>query len=140
MNLPEHARLTYSTWSSPVIPPVREILGKLDDAHREGFIDGLLQVLGKINQHESVKIMTWQEGYLYVQVKDRRIKHYPCASRFLISFDVSRGTFNDSRSRFRYCFARKGWHALATRLSKDGAVYKYSSCKHPDYTRNCQVA
>lgn len=90
----------------------------------------------KLNKHEDLSIIEWYNPFIYFEIIDTRIKHYPCHCRALISFDTSNGKIASHESENRYQFTRYGWTARICDL----IGYKpniYSSCDNPENEERC---
>lgn len=103
---------------------------------KQEFYDALSRVLAQTNRHEDVYVHFWYAPFVYIEVKDRRWKHYPCGCRFLVSFDLTNGKLASTESENRYTFARKGWVAFATALV-GYSVTRYSDCGNPECVERC---
>lgn len=112
---------------------VGEAIGK--SPHRKVFMSAVEQFAAKANSHETVEVNWWGAPFVYLGVTDDR-KHYPCAMRALISFDLDKGTFAGRGDGRYYVFARKGWGAAVDHLA-GWSVPRYTECAEPGREGTC---
>ena len=130
-----HTRLTWSKFKDSKKRTVTAALHQVDASIKASFFTGLRQVLSHTNRFEMVDVHWWTDGFIYVDVKDTRWKHYPCGHRFLVSFDILTGLWADEKGQ-NYSFARKGWGAFAKWLV-GRPVRKYTDCGDKNKSTTC---
>lgn len=115
---------------------VKQMLGRVDIRIQRAFQKILNAVSARANRHEIVYVHWWYAPFIYIEVNDKRWKHYPCGHRFLVSFDITNGKLDSSRSANSYSFARKGWRRFAEKLTGH-KVRHYSDCGDRENRNHC---
>ena len=129
-------KVRWSGWKDPTQGrmTVRELVDQAPAKAR--FYQVLTLFLGKKNRHQFIDVSNWIYPSVYIEVIDRRWKHYPCGHRALVSFDLDTGRLAPMDSDRKYAFARKGWGRFMDWLV-DYRVPRYSDCGDMEKTEFC---